>query len=180
MHRTDKYSLLSLANCLSVRLRTKRLWVQISLLSFNFLCKKMTPKSVVLQSRRKLQVVEENLKKKSFQLVRKFFWNKWVSTYLTFGNFTILKNCSSQQNFNKNWTIKNQENFAHRLSESNHVTKIYATSYLARFLQDRVKPSKVRALRVSTDCKFFDKNCVSEVFITCFNLLRNSCQQCFL
>ena len=47
-------------------------------------------------------------KKKFFQLIfvdilqsggRKFFLNKWVSRYLSLGDFKVPKNCSSQQNY---------------------------------------------------------------------------------
>ena len=74
----------------------------------------MRPKSVVLQSRKKpkkLQVLEKKFfEKKKILLaylcrydlqnnVQKNFLNKWVSGYLSFGDFKFPKNCSSQQNY---------------------------------------------------------------------------------
>ena len=75
----------------------------------------MRPKSVVLQSRKKpkkLQVLEKKFfeKKKKILLaylcrydlqnnVQTFFLNKWVSGYLSFGDFKFPKNCSPQQNY---------------------------------------------------------------------------------
>ena len=35
---------------------------------------------------------------------------------------------------NKTWSTKNQENSAHRFEDN------YLTNYLAKFLQDRIKP----------------------------------------
>ena len=69
--------------------------------------KKMKPKSMVLQSQKKLQVLEKKVfrKKKSSGLFvqiwsskqyAKFFWNKWVSRYLSLGDFKVPKNCSLQ------------------------------------------------------------------------------------
>ena len=68
--------------------------------------KKMRPKSVVLQPQKKLQVLEKIKKKKILPAylcrydlqndVRNFFLNKWVSRYLSFGDFKVLKNCPSQ------------------------------------------------------------------------------------
>ena len=52
---------------------------------------------------------------------------------------------------NKTRVTKDQENSAHCFGES------YLTNHLAKFLQNRIKPSKVRALRVSTDYKLFYK-----------------------
>ena len=61
----------------------------------------MRPKSVVLQSREKLQVLEKKffLKKKNLPASRYDLQNrarKLVSRYLNFFNFKVLKNCSSQ------------------------------------------------------------------------------------
>ena len=69
--------------------------------------KKMRPKSVVFQSQKKLQVLEIKFFEKKFlpaylcrydllNGVRKVFLNKWVSRYLSLGNFKVPKNCSSQ------------------------------------------------------------------------------------
>ena len=71
------------------------------------MCKKMRPKSVVLQSQRKLQVLEKKFFRKKFlpaylcrydlqNGVQIFFLNKWVSRYLCLGYFKVPKNCSSQ------------------------------------------------------------------------------------
>ena len=63
---------------------------------------------MVLQSQMKLQVLVKKYfrKKNSFTLfvqiydlqngVRNFFKNKWVSRYLSFGDFKVPKNSSSQ------------------------------------------------------------------------------------
>ena len=69
--------------------------------------KKMRPKSVVLQSEKKLQAFEKIFFEKKilpaylcgYDLqngVRKFFLSKWVSRYLSLGDFKVSKNCSSQ------------------------------------------------------------------------------------
>ena len=47
-----------------------------------FLWKKMRPKSVVLREKAPSE--------------RKFMLNKWVSRYLSFGDFNVPKKCSSQ------------------------------------------------------------------------------------
>ena len=68
---------------------------------------KIRPKSVVLQSRKKLQVLEKKFFLKKIlpaylricdlqNAVRNFFINKWVSRYLNLGDFKVPKNCSSQ------------------------------------------------------------------------------------
>ena len=74
----------------------------------NFFWKKMRLKSVVLQPRKKLQVLEKIFfrEKNFFQLICAdiifktvcgiFFLNKWVSSYLSFGVFKVPKNGSSQ------------------------------------------------------------------------------------
>ena len=68
----------------------------------------MRPKRVVLQSRKKLQDLEKIVfrKKKFFPAYlfrydlqtseRNFFLNKWVLRFLSFGDFKVPKNCSSQ------------------------------------------------------------------------------------
>ena len=68
----------------------------------------MRPKSVILQSQKKLQDLEKkNFRKKILPAylfrydlqngVRKFFLNKWISRYLRLGDFKVPKNCSSQK-----------------------------------------------------------------------------------
>ena len=69
----------------------------------------MRPKSVVLQSRKKLQVLEINFFRKKKKILpaylcrydlqngeRNFLKNKWGSKYISFGEFKIPTNCSSQ------------------------------------------------------------------------------------
>ena len=65
--------------------------------------------------------------------VWKFFKNKWVSIYLNFGDFKVLKNHSSQENINKTRSTKTQENSAHRFGGN------YLTNRLVKFQQDRNK-----------------------------------------
>ena len=50
---------------------------------------------------------------------------------------------------NKIWYIKNQENSAHGFGDN------YLTNHLVKFLQDRIKPWRVGALRVCTGYNFF-------------------------
>ena len=69
---------------------------------------KMTHKLVVLQWSKKFQVLEKKIFQKILSAylyrqdlqkgARKFFKNKWVSRYLTFGDFLVPKNCSSTIN----------------------------------------------------------------------------------
>ena len=47
------------------------------------------------------------------------------------------------------WSTKNQENSAQRFGDS------YLTNHLVKFLQDRIKPWRVGALRVSTGYHYF-------------------------
>ena len=67
----------------------------------------MRPKSVVLQSQKKLQVLEKKIFPKKFvppylcrydlqNDARKFFLNKWISRCLSLGDFKVPKNCSLQ------------------------------------------------------------------------------------
>ena len=68
----------------------------------------MRSKSVVFQSQKKIQVLEERFFRKKFfptylcrydlqnSVVQKYFSNKWVSRYLSLGDFMVPKNCSSQ------------------------------------------------------------------------------------
>ena len=57
---------------------------------------------------------------------RKFFKNKWVSRYLTFGDFLVPKNCSST--INKTWSIKKHENSAYHFGDN------YLTNHRVKFL----------------------------------------------
>ena len=52
---------------------------------------------------------------------------------------------------NKTWLTKNQENSTHHFEDN------YPTNHLAKFLQDRIKPWRVGALRVCTGYNFFLK-----------------------
>ena len=49
---------------------------------------------------------------------------------------------------NKTQTTKSQENSAHRFGE------YYLTNHLVKFLQDKIKPLRIEALRVGTDYDF--------------------------
>ena len=70
--------------------------------------------------------------------VQNFFSNKWVSRYLTFGDFMVPRNCSLQKIISKTRTIENQESSAHR----------EITNHLVKFLQDQIKLWRTRTLRV--------------------------------
>ena len=59
--------------------------------------------------------------------MRKLFKNKWVSSYLGFGDFAVPNIVHYKKIINKTRTIKNQENSARRFGEnylSVNVTKI--------------------------------------------------------
>ena len=81
--------------------------------------------------------------------------SKLFSRYLSFGDFTVPKN--------KNWWASQ-----HRFGDN------YLTNHHVKFLQDRIKPWRVGALRVCTGYHFFLKKVVSEGFLT-FNFSRGSC-----
>ena len=116
----------------------------------------MRPKSVVLQSKKKLQVHEIIFfsKKKFFQLLylqkwsskqcADFFKNKCVSRYLSFNDFKVPNFVLHNKIINKTRSAKNQENFAHRFGDN------YLTNHLVKFQQDRIKPWSFGALRVCT------------------------------
>ena len=53
---------------------------------------------------------------------------------------------------NETCTLKNLENPTHHFGEDYH------TNHLPKFLQDRIKPLRVAALRVSADINFCIKN----------------------
>ena len=127
--------------------------------------KKMRPKSKVLQSWQKLQVLEKKIfrKKNSFSLFVQiwsskrcavFFLTKWVSTYLSFGDFKVLHN----KIINKTRSTKNPENSAHRFVDN------CLTNHPAKFLQDRIKPGRDGALRVCTVCHFFKRKSLVRAF----------------
>ena len=59
-----------------------------------------------------------------------------VSRYLTFGDFTVSKNCSSQKNINKTRKIKNQENSAHS----------FGKNYLTNFFKKGLNPKELEFL----------------------------------
>ena len=121
-----------------------------------FLLKKITPKVVVLQSWKKLQVLKEIfLRKKNpsrlFVQIRPtkrcagIFLNKWVSRYFIFADFF-----GSEKLF---FAIKLLIKLAHRFGDN------YLTNHLVKFLQDRIKPWRVGARRVCTGYHFFNENC---------------------
>ena len=127
--------------------------------------KKMRPKSKVLQSWKKLQVLEKKIfrKKNSFSLFVQiwsskrcavFFLTKWVSRYLSFGDFKVLHN----KIINKTRSTKNPENSAHRFVDN------CLTNHPAKFLQDRIKPGRDGALRVCTVCHFFKRKSLVRAF----------------
>ena len=129
----------------------------------------MRPKSVVLQTRKKLQVLEKIFFWKKnlptyfcrYDLqnsVRKFFLDKWVTSNLSFGDFKVLKNCSSQKTINKYWSTKNQENSTHRFGDD------YPINHLIKFRQDRIKPWRVGALKVCNGYHFFWTKSLVRVF----------------
>ena len=110
---------------------------------------KIRPKLVVLQSRKKLQVLEKKIFPKKllpaylcrYDLqngMRKCFLKKLFSRYLSFSDFKVPKNRS---------TI-NQENFALCFGD-------YLTNHLVKFLQDKIKPWRAGSLRVYTGYHFF-------------------------
>ena len=115
--------------------------------------KKMRPKSVVLQSWKKLQVLEKkSFRKKIFQHVCAYIIFKtvcrnflkinasrdiYVSVILKYRKMVLHNKIS-----NETWPIKNQENSVQ------HFVENYLTNHLAKFLQDRIKPWRVGALRV--------------------------------
>ena len=131
--------------------------------------KKVRPKSVILQSWKNLQALETIFfRKKNLpaylcrydlqNCVWKFFKNKWVSIYLNFGDFKVLKNHSSQENINKTRSTKTQENSAHRFGGN------YLTNRLVKFQQDRNKLWRVGALRVCTSYSFFYRKSLERAF----------------
>ena len=120
----------------------------------------MTPKLVVFQSWKKLKVLEKTVFRKKFPLiylwrynlqngVRKFFeingsWNIQLSVILRFRKIVILHKI-----INRTWLTKKQKNSAHRFGDN------YLTDHLVKFLQNRIKPWRVGALRV---CRCFPVN----------------------
>ena len=67
--------------------------------------------------------------------------------------FWLLKTVLHHKIMNKTRSTKNQENSAHRFGGS------YLTNHIVKFLQDRIKPWRVGALRVCAGFHFFNKNC---------------------
>ena len=59
---------------------------------------------------------------------------------------------------NKTLSTKNQEHFAHRFVDN------YLTNHLAKFLQDRIKPWRVGALRICTGYHFFKRKWLVRTF----------------
>ena len=77
-----------------------------------------------------------------------FFLNKCVSRYLSFGDFKVPNNCSHNKIINKIRSTKNQENSACHFGDN------YLTNHLVKFLQVRIKPWRIGALRVCTGYHF--------------------------
>ena len=130
-----------------------------------FFEKKWDPNQRFLQSWKKLQVLEKKIfrKKNSFSLFVQiwsskrcavFFLTKWVSRYLSFGDFKVLHN----KIINKTRSTKNPENSAHRFVDN------CLTNHPAKFLQDRIKPGRDGALRVCTVCHFFKRKSLVRAF----------------
>ena len=125
-----------------------------------FFVEKKSPKSVVLWPREKIQVFE-----------KKFFEKKILQVYLCEYNLqngaqiffflinrsrdiyvsVILRlpeNVLHDKITNKTWSTKNQEISLHHFGDN------YPTNHLVKFLQDRIKPWRVGALRVCTGYNF--------------------------
>ena len=67
--------------------------------------------------------------------VRKFFFNKWFSRYLSFGEFKVPKKLFfTIKLLIKLDRQKEQENATHGFGDN------YLTNHLAKFLQDKIKP----------------------------------------
>ena len=60
--------------------------------------------------------------------------------------------------FNKTWSTKNQENSAHPFVDN------YLTNYLTEFLQGRIKPWRVVALRLCTGYHLFKRKSLMRAF----------------
>ena len=125
----------------------------------NFLWKKMTPKLVVLQSWKKLKVLEKDFfSKKIPQLIR--VDKTFKKVYENFFDFNGCRNIYSlvilrfrkialhDKIINETRLTKNQENSAHHLGDN------YLTNHLVKFLHDRIKPWRLGALRVCTGYHF--------------------------
>ena len=67
---------------------------------------------------------------------------------------------------NKTRSTKNPENCAHCFGDN------YLTNHPAKFLQGKIKPGRVGALKVCTGYHFFLEKIVSEGFLASFNFLR--------
>ena len=117
-------------------------------------------KSVVLQSQKKLQVLEKNyFRKKIFSnlfvydlqnIVRKFFLNKWVSRYLRVWvilRFRKIALCNKI--IKKTWSTKDQENSVHRFGDN------CLTNHVVKFLQDRINPEELELLEYALVITFF-------------------------
>ena len=121
----------------------------------------MAPKLVVFHSWKKVQVLEKNVsrKKQSVQLIcvdvifktvrENVFWNKWVSRYLTFGDFRFRKIVPLHKIINKTLWTKKKENSAHLFGNT------YLTDHLVKFLKDRIKSWRVAGLRLCAGYHFF-------------------------
>ena len=77
-------------------------------------------------------------------VVRIFLKKKWFSRYLGFSDFKVPKIVLHNKIINKNLSKKNQENSAHRFGDN------YLTNHLVKFLQDKIKPWRVGALKLGS------------------------------
>ena len=114
----------------------------------------MMPKLVVLQSWKKLQVLEKKIfrKKKPSSIFVQIRPTKWCpdiflkQTDHEIFNFRWFfgseKTVLHHKILNKTWSTKNQKNPAHRFGGN------YFTNHLVKFLQDKIKSCWVGALRV--------------------------------
>ena len=119
-----------------------------------FLWNEMPPKLVVFQSWKKLQVLEKNAFRKkirpAYLCVQFIFFeinaspDIQLSVILRFRKIVLLHKI-----INKIRSTKKQENSVHSLEDN------YLTNHLVKFLQDRIKPWRVGALRVCTGYHFF-------------------------
>ena len=86
--------------------------------------------------------------------VPRYLLNKWFLRYLSFGILRFRKIVLHNKIINKTRSTKNQENSTHRFTAN-------LMNHLIKFLQDRIKPWRVRAFRVCTGYNFFLKKMVS-------------------
>ena len=115
-----------------------------------FWWKKMTPKLVVLQVVKKLQVLEKKI------------FSKQKNPSRLFVQITPTKRCAEtvlhHKIINETRSTKNQENSAHLFKDN------YLTNHPVKFLQDTIKPWRVGALGVCTGYHFFLRKLLVRAF----------------